>query len=60
MRKKADINPELCIGCTICAKVCPVDAISGELKKVHEVDPDKCIGCERCVEKCPKKAIEMI
>ena len=59
-RKKADIVPDLCIGCTICAKNCPVDAIAGELKQVHVVDKDKCIGCGVCAKKCPKKAINMI
>ncbi|NLD05079.1 MAG: NADH-quinone oxidoreductase subunit NuoF [Synergistaceae bacterium] len=48
---------EKCVGCGICKKVCPVDAISGEPKGRHTIDPDKCIKCGACMEKCPFKAI---
>jgi Pyruvate/2-oxoacid:ferredoxin oxidoreductase delta subunit len=58
-RKKAVINDN-CIGCTICAKNCPVNAISGEVKKKHEVNQELCIGCSICAEKCPKDAIVMV
>jgi electron transport complex protein RnfB len=58
-RKKAFIIEENCIGCTICKKKCPVEAIDGEVKQIHKVDPEKCIGCEVCVKVCPKKTIEM-
>lgn len=47
-----------CIGCQICAKVCPVDAPSGELKKMHTIDKGKCIGCGICTAKCPVQAID--
>ncbi|MBS3939157.1 MAG: NADH-quinone oxidoreductase subunit NuoF [Peptococcaceae bacterium] len=46
-----------CKGCTLCKKVCPVDAISGTLKQVHIIDRAKCIKCGACVPKCPFKAI---
>lgn len=59
-KQVAQVIPENCIGCTICAKNCPVECISGELKQVHEVDQSQCIGCKICYEKCPKSAIEMI
>ncbi|WP_341533992.1 4Fe-4S binding protein [Sporosalibacterium faouarense] len=49
-----------CIGCTICAKNCPTNAIEGELKQAHEVIEEKCIGCGVCEKKCPKDAVEMI
>ncbi|MDP3487005.1 MAG: 4Fe-4S binding protein, partial [Bacillota bacterium] len=55
---KANIDPG-CIGCTICRKVCPVGAITGELKQEHKVDQDKCVSCSLCAEKCPKKVINM-
>jgi len=51
------IIPEKCKGCTLCKKVCPVDAITGTLKQVHDIDNAKCIKCGACVPKCPFKAI---
>ncbi|TCK87953.1 NAD(P)-dependent iron-only hydrogenase diaphorase component flavoprotein [Natranaerovirga hydrolytica] len=51
------IKEDKCIGCTLCAKVCPTNAIEGEVKKVHFIDQDKCIKCGACVEKCKFKAI---
>lgn len=47
-----------CIGCLICTKVCPVNAPSGELNKLHLIDQSKCIGCGICTEKCPVQAID--
>jgi Na+-translocating ferredoxin:NAD+ oxidoreductase RNF subunit RnfB len=55
-RPKALVT-ETCIGCHACAKVCPVNAASGELKKTHVIDQDKCIGCGICASKCPVCAI---
>ena len=51
------IQPEICRGCGLCAKVCPSGAISGERKSAHTIDQSKCIKCGACLEKCPFKAI---
>jgi NADH:ubiquinone oxidoreductase subunit F (NADH-binding)/(2Fe-2S) ferredoxin len=51
------VNAENCVGCTACARVCPVNAISGERKEVHLIDPSICIKCGACMEKCKFDAI---
>lgn len=51
------INPELCIGCHLCAKNCPVDAINGTARKPHAINPDTCIKCGMCMARCKFKAI---
>jgi len=48
---------DACKGCTACKKVCPTDAISGNVKEVHIIDLDKCIKCGACMEKCKFGAI---
>ncbi|MFY9496529.1 MAG: NADH-quinone oxidoreductase subunit NuoF [Halanaerobiales bacterium] len=57
MKSAYVIDQSVCIGCTLCTRVCPVDAISGERKKPHYIDPDVCIACGACAEKCPVAAI---
>ena len=47
-----------CIGCTLCAKQCPVNAIDGILKEKHTVDAEKCIRCGLCGRVCPQGAVK--
>lgn len=51
------IDPAKCRGCTLCARACPADAISGSVKQPHVIDPAKCLKCGACMEKCKFGAI---
>ena len=53
------INPDKCKGCTLCARNCPVEAISGSVKQPHVIDPAKCIKCGACKSSCKFGAIEI-
>jgi electron transport complex protein RnfB len=55
----AVINEALCIGCTHCRNVCPVDAIVGAHQLMHTVIAQECTGCELCIDRCPVDCIDM-
>ena len=56
----ASIREHECIGCTLCIKACPVDAIVGAAKLMHTVITDHCTGCELCIPPCPVDCIDLI
>ena len=58
--KIAKINVEDCIGCTLCIKVCPVDAILGAKLKQHHDIHENCNGCELCISQCPTNCMTMV
>jgi len=55
----AIINEAMCIGCTYCKDVCPVDAIVGARHFMHTVIASECTGCQLCVPRCPVDCISM-
>ena len=56
---KYEINADLCRGCTLCSKKCPVNAISGTVKNPHIIDMGKCIKCGNCKSVCKFNAVEV-
>lgn len=54
-----EINADMCRGCTLCAKKCPVNAISGTVKNPHSIDMEKCIKCGNCKTVCKFSAVEV-
>src|SRR5207302_6418417 len=56
----AFIDEATCIGCTLCIRACPVDAIVGAAKLMHTVLADHCTGCELCLPPCPVDCIAML
>ena len=54
------IDPSRCIGCVLCIKACPVDAIAGAFKRLHTVIEQDCTGCELCIPACPVDCIQMV
>ncbi|MDO6683700.1 MULTISPECIES: RnfABCDGE type electron transport complex subunit B [unclassified Oceanobacter] len=55
----ANIDENLCTGCTRCYKACPTDAIVGASKQIHVVVAKACTGCSQCLEACPEDCISL-
>lgn len=52
-----EIQPDICTGCTVCSRNCPVEAINGERRQAHKIDPDVCVRCGICMQVCNFNAI---
>ena len=59
-RTAAVIDESRCIGCMLCIKACPVDAIVGAAKRMHTVLTASCTGCDLCLPPCPVDCIDMV
>ena len=58
--KPVEIDETLCIGCTLCIKACPVDAIVGSARTMHTVVTAECSGCDLCIPVCPVDCIKTV
>ena len=58
--KPVEIDETLCIGCTLCIKACPVDAIVGSARAMHTVVTVECSGCDLCIPVCPVDCIKAV
>jgi NADH-quinone oxidoreductase subunit F len=55
-----EIVADLCRGCSLCSRKCPVDAISGVVKTPYKIDSDKCVRCGQCIDTCKFNAIKVL
>jgi len=56
-KKTYTIDTDKCVGCTKCARQCPVSCISGKVREVHVIDENQCIACGACFDACPVNAV---